>query len=429
MEKQSGNNRISVAVDLCDDYSQISYFTGTMTEPESLGTIPGEQKYLIPTVAAKRSHSDEWCIGDIAELHMKRQEAEGVSSLIHMTLKEENAEIGEQKYSGKQLLEIYILRLFELVSGHCHTNRPDKVVFTLEYPDRLLVAVIHTAMEKLGIAREDVRVVGHSESFIYYNIFQKKELWINDVLVFDFTKTRFTMRKLNLVRARTPQPIIIEEKDYSGEIGYGLLETREGRLKADQRFAEIVREVCSRHIVSTIYLTGCGFYETWMEESVNVLCNKHRVFQGYNLFVKGAGYASMDMFGLGEAGKYQFVCSGRTLINIELNVIRNGRELPLLLSGAGTNWYEAGARIECIPDNTRKIIFSVSSSINKVKRELIFDLEEFPERPNKNTRLEIALSYKNDRQCMIVITDKGFGEFFPASGKTLKQVLNIEDYL
>ncbi len=382
MEKQSGNNRISVAVDLCDDYSQISYFTGTMTEPESLSTIPGEQKYLIPTVAAKRSHSDEWCIGDIAELHMKRQEAEGVSSLIHMTLKEENAEIGEQKYSGKQLLEIYILRLFELVSGHCHTNRPDKVVFTLEYPDRLLVAVIHTAMEKLGIAREDVRVVGHSESFIYYNIFQKKELWIN-----------------------------------------------EGRLKADQRFAEIVREVCSRHIVSTIYLTGCGFYETWMEESVNVLCNKHRVFQGYNLFVKGAGYASMDMFGLGEAGKYQFVCSGRTLINIELNVIRNGRELPLLLSGAGTNWYEAGARIECIPDNTRKIIFSVSSSINKVKRELIFDLEEFPERPNKNTRLEIALSYKNDRQCMIVITDKGFGEFFPASGKTLKQVLNIEDYL
>ncbi len=132
---------------------------------------------------------------------------------------------------------------------------------------------------------------------------------------------------------------------------------------------------------------------------------------------------------MGEAGKYQFVCSGRTLINIELNVIRNGRELPLLLSGAGTNWYEAGARIECIPDNTRKIIFSVSSSINKVKRELIFDLEEFPERPNKNTRLEIALSYKNDRQCMIVITDKGFGEFFPASGKTLKQVLNIEDYL
>ena len=424
MEKQSGNNRISVAVDLCDDYSQISYFTGTMTEPESLSTIPGEQKYLIPTIVAKLNQSDEWCIGDIAELHMKRKEAAGSSSLIHMTLKEESAEIGKRTYSGQQLLEIFIFRLFELAAGHCHANRPDKVVFTLEYPDRLLVAVIHKVM-----ARENIRVIGHSESFIYYNIFQKKELWINDVLVFDFTKTRFTMRKLNLVRARIPQPIIIEENDYSGEIGYGLLETREGRLKADRRFAEIVKEGCSRHIVSTIYLTGCGFYETWMEESVNVLCNKHRVFQGYNLFVKGAGYASMDMFRMGEAGNYQFVCSGRTLVNIEINVIRDGRELPVMLSGAGTNWYEAGARIECIPDNTRKLVFYISSSINKAKRELIFDLGEFPERPNKNTRLEIALSYKNDRQCMFVITDKGFGDFFPASGKTLKQVLNIEDYL
>lgn len=429
MEKQSGNNKISVAIDLCDDYSQISYYTGTMTEPESLSTIHGEQKYLIPTVAAKLNHSDEWCIGDIAELHMKRQEAVGISWLIHKTLKEETIQIGEQTYIGKQLLEIYIHQLFALISRYCHTEHPDKVVFTLEYPDRLLVAVIHDAVEKLGIAKENVRVIGHSESFIYYNIFQKKELWINDVLVFDFTKNRFTMRKFNLVRARTPQPIIIEENDYSGEIKYEMLETREGRLKADKGFAEIVREVCAKHIVSTIYLTGCGFYEKWMEESVNILCNKHRVFQGYNLFVKGAGYASMDMFGMGEAEKYQFVCSGRTLINIELNVIRDGRELPLMLSRAGTNWYEAGARIECIPDNTRKVIFSVSSSINKVKRELIFDLEEFPERPNKNTRLEIALSYKNDRQCIIVITDKGFGEFFPASGKSIRQVLNIEDYL
>ncbi len=114
MEKQSGNNRISVAVDLCDDYSQISYFTGTMTEPESLSTIPGEQKYLIPTIVAKLNQSDEWCIGDIAELHMKRKEAAGSSSLIHMTLKEESAEIGKRTYSGQQLLEIFIFRLFEL---------------------------------------------------------------------------------------------------------------------------------------------------------------------------------------------------------------------------------------------------------------------------------------------------------------------------
>ncbi len=429
METQSGNNRISVAIDLCDDYSQICYYTGTMTEPESLSTIHDEQKYLIPTVVAKLNHAAEWCIGDIAKLHIKRHEAAGASSLIHMILKEKNMKIEEEEYSGKQLLELYICKLFELISGYCHTEQPDKVVFTLEYPDRLLVNVIHTAMQKMGIAKEDIRVIGHSESFIYYNIFQKKELWINDVLVFDFNETRFTMRRLNLVRARTPQPIIIEESDYSREIRYDMLKTKEGRLQADSRFAEIVGEICSGHIVSTIYLTGCGFYEKWMEESVKVLCNKHRVFQGYNLFVKGAGYASMDMFGIGDAGNYQFVCSGRTLVNIGLEVIRDGRELPLILSKAGTNWYEAGARIQCIPDQTREVTVSISSPFSKNKKEMTLNLNEFPERPNKNTRIEIALSYKNDRQCIIAVTDMGFGEFFKASGKTVRQVLNIEDYL
>ncbi len=429
METRSGNNRISAAIDLCDDYSQISYYTGAMTEPESLSTIQNEQKYLIPTVVAKLNHSNEWCIGEIAQMHMKRHEATGVTNIINMILKEETITIEEQVYDGNQLLEEYVGKLLDMISGYCHTKEPDKVVFTLEYPDRLLVNAIHLAMEKQGIVRENLRVIGHSESFIYYNIFQKKEMWINDVLVFDFTKTRFTLRRLNLVRARTPQPVIIEESDYSKEISYSMLADNEGRQQADSRFAKIVGDICSKYIVSTIYLTGCGFYEKWMEESVRALCNKHRVFQGYNLFVKGAGYASMDMFGIGEAKNYQFVCSGRTLVNIELNVIRDGKEMSLMLSQAGTNWYEAGARIECILDNTKEVTLFISSSLSRSKKEIVFDLEEFPERLNKNTRIEIALSYKNDRQCIVAISDKGFGAFFPASEKKIRQVLNIEDYL
>lgn len=429
MRKQSGSNKISVAIDLCDDYSQISYYTAAMTEPESFSTIHGEQKYLIPTAVAKLNHSDEWCIGDDALIRMKRKEAVGTLNIIYTILKEKKIDIQGVIYNGNQLLEKYIRKMFDYIRKYCHIEHPDKVVFTLEYPDRLLLNSIHMVADKMGILKENIRIIGHSESVIYYNIFQKKELWINDVLVFDFTKTRFTLRRLNLVRARTPQPIIIEEKDYSKELYYDLLASNEGRLQADSRFSKIVEECCLKHIVSTIYLTGCGFYEKWMEKSIKVLCNKHRVFQGYNLFVKGAGYASMDMFGIGNAKNYQFVCSGRTLVNIELDVIRDGKELPLMLSKAGTNWYEAGAIVECILDNVSEAKFSITSSLNKNKKELILDLKEFPERPNKNTRIEIALSYKNDRQCIVVISDKGFGDYFKTSGKMVRQVLNIEDYI
>lgn len=423
-------NKILVSIDLCRDYSQIAYSnTKGKPEPESVSVINDEQKYLIPTVAAKLKDREQWCIGEDVYLREKRGEAIAVYDMLTMVLKEQRVTLGDTQYTGSEVLREFFKGLFVILERNCHIVNPHEVVVTVEYPDRILVKVIRQVLEELSFPKESVKVLGHSESLIYYMVFQKRELWVNDVFIFDFTEHQFLVRRLGTVRARTPQPVIVEEMDLSSKYTIDMTKTPEKCREIDARFLQLLKDLCTKYIVSTVYLTGSGFYEEWMKDSLKFLCAKRRVFLGYNLFVKGACYAALGDHGIGNAADYQFVCSGRTLVNIELEVWKEDRFVPVVLSKAGTNWYEAGARAEGILDGSREIRFRINSSISKKAKILPVKLMSFPARPNKTTRVEISLSYKSERQCVIVVKDLGFGEFFKSSGEQVKELINIEDYL
>lgn len=424
------NNNLFISIDLCMDYSQMAYCrTGSMTEPESVSAIVGEQKYLIPTIVGRLNNANAWCIGDDAILRNKRGEAELGSDILKAVLAERNIEINGEEYSGFDVLKAYLEGLFNLLNMNFHITKPDSIIVTVEYPDRILVSLIRNVLEDMGFLKDIIKVIGHSESLIYYTVFQKKELWVNDVLVFDFTEKQFLVRRLNTVRGRIPQPVIVEEMDLSSKYSIEMAGTEQGKIEMDEQFLKLLKELCGKHIVSTVYLTGAGFYEKWMKDSIQYLCSKRRVFQGYNLFVKGACYAAIGELGIGNVKDYQFVCSGRTLVNIELEVEKGEKTVPVPLSNAGTNWYEAGARTEGILDGVQEIRLRITSSLSKNSRIITIDLKDFPPRPNKTTRVEIILAYKNDRQCVILVKDLGFGVFFKPGGEMVKKIINIEDYL
>ena len=54
----------------------------------------------------------------------------------------------------------------------------------------------------------------------------------------------------------------------------------------DKYFAEIARVKMKETYISTVYLTGPGFNDKWIEESTRVLCDGRRVFMGQNIYTK-----------------------------------------------------------------------------------------------------------------------------------------------
>ena len=68
-------------------------------------------------------------------------------------------------------------------------------------------------------------------------------------------------------------------------------------------------------------------------------------------------------------------------------------------SSAGKNWYECKAGCELILDDITELVFVVGTFGEKHKKKVIMGLPGLPERPNKTTRLSLALAYVSQKKC------------------------------
>ncbi len=433
-EVQSKPNYIDacgIGIDLASDFSQICYVTKDLKEPKSISTIPGESKYLIPTLMYKVKNSDDWYIGDQAKLKSFEDDDERytIRKLLDMVYAGEEIFLDDTKYTAKKLLKIYVEKLLLEAKRLENVEKARFISVTVEKSDKIIIDAIYEILEALGYGKAQIRVLSHTESFIYYAINQKKELWMNDVVLFDFNSDHFSYRRLNIARNKQPNIINIVEKDYSSDIDMTYLESERDKRNADEKFLNIIKEEFYKQIISTVFLTGVGFYTDFAENSLVELCSKRRVFKGHNLFVKGACYDAFMRYNDNTLSEYVIQCEGRTKANVGLMITHAGRNSAISLSTAGTSWYEAGARAECILDNVKSIQLIVTSAYGNYIRNVKIDLSEFPDRPNKTTRVAISMSFRDDNMFDVVVEDLGFGDFFKATNLIIKNTYCVDEIL
>ena len=122
---------------------------------------------------------------------------------------------------------------------------------------------------------------------------------------------------------------------------------------------------------------------------------------------------------------YVCLCEGRLQSTISMQVWHEGRERQLVLASAGSDWYEAKAAASFILDNTNVLEFLVTPMGNGRQSKLVIQLDEFPARPNKTTKVEVIAAFLSESKISIRVIDRGFGEFFPAAGQMIRQDFQI----
>jgi len=410
-------NIISLGIDFSNDFAQMAIIVEGENEPKSISVRSDEDNFLIPTAIFKDENTNTFYIGEDAIFHSQNKEGL-IKNILTKSLENEENEL---------LIQIYIKKMLEIVQRNYDFLEDMEIVVTVENADKEHIELITNALVKNDIKNKKIRVISHSEAFIYYTVNQKKELWLNDTLLFDFDEKHFTYRRLNENKNRNPKIITVTEEDLSMDIPFYLLSSEDGKKKADKKFLEIIQQELRKHIVSTVYLTGIGFYEEWSRESLTEILKKRRVFKGYNLFVKGAAYSALKRYNKIVKIEHLFNCEGRTKASIGLLIEDHGKNRVITLSKAGTNWYEAGAMTECIVDNVDKVQFVINTLADNFTHNVMVDLKDFPKRPNKTTRIKINLAFRDDDKFDIQIKDLGFGEFFKSSEKIIKRTISISE--
>lgn len=414
---------ILAGYDLGDDFSQISYCVYGENVVESVPTVVGTKQYNIPTVLCKRKGVNQWLYGKDAVRYSQEEDGYLVTNLIELARKGEMITIDDETFDSVALLTLFMKRSLALLNFLVKAENIGAIMFTVDNLDDRMVNVLAKAAVNLNLKTPRIYFQSHVESFYHFVLHQPEELWNYQVLACDHNRTRLKTYRFERNKKTTPMVVLIEEQTFSSMILPGeqedeAIKTDSYRL-ADEKLLGILKEQCADRIVSAVFLLGDGFREEWAKESLRFLCRNRRVFQGNNLFCKGACFGLLEKLEPSRTGKeHIFLGADKLKANIGMNVLKRGKESYFALLDAGENWYEVHK--ECnilLPGDENVISFLVTPLTGKRAQLREFILEDAPVRTGAFGRFDIKIRMTSAECVEAQITDLGFGELFPASNK------------
>lgn len=414
---------LCVGIDLCSDYSQVSIYSYGAKEPVSVDFAGAESKYRVPTTVSKMLGKDEWFAGDEAIGSMKIGEAVAVKDILKKAADKNPVRVDDIAVMPIELLSVYFDYLLKTARNAANTEEIGAVCVTLEDFNISVLNVAVKAMEKLGIGRDRLTFASHDESFVYYALSQKQELWNNDVFLFDYGRGGLTARRLYIGNERGVRIAMIHTDGFTEEIPFELCENSISTEYLDNRLRDIAVKLLERKSVSTVYLTGEAFREDLnLPGFIKYICDRRRVFAGNNLYCKGACYQAIELAG-GAGPDVMLACPQRITTGIEMKISDRGRDKILRMVKPGINWFEAECEFDFIVDGTEELEIFLSPLDTREKQLVRVPLTDFPKRPRKATRITVSFSFTSDSRCHMMVKDRGFGEFYASSGRVINEEL------
>lgn len=199
---------------------------------------------------------------------------------------------------------------------------------------------------------------------------------------------------------------------------------REEKLeRLDEEFLHVAEHVCHNTVISSVYLIGEHYSEEWMKKSLRFLCKGRRVFQGNNLFSKGACYGMLERLSVSEAGKaHVFLGNDKLRSNIGMKILRRGEESYYALLDAGVNWFEAEQTLEFYLQDGNFIELVITSLTGKGSKTVRIGLEELKGALN---RLRLHLTLKEENKLLVELEDLGLGTFREATHHVWKEEIML----
>lgn len=426
---KKNSRRIAVGYDLGTDFAQISYCGLEDTEPETVSAVTGTEQYNIPAVLCKRSGVGQWYYGKEAIKFAREENGILVEDLLTLAERGEEVMVEGEVFDPVALLTLFVKRSLSLLNIRVPLSQIDAFMFTVEELTPRIVDVLGKMAAGLQLKVQQVCFQSHRESFYAYTLHQSRELWKNDVMIFEYNKHLKSLC-LECNNRTTPKVVFIEQLDYP-EMERRVWKEEETQRQQqmeelDQLFLDLAGKTLDGRNVSTIFLLGDGFKEGWAKESLKLLCRNRRVFQGNNLYSKGACYGMLERINPSAVGKeYVYLGIDKLKSNIGLKALRRGEDSYYAVLDAGTNWYEAVSEFDVIMEsgNELELVITPLTGGNVTGRTIT--LEGLPQRPKRTTRLNVRIEMTAVDRAAVTIEDKGFGELIPSSGKAWTQTIPV----
>lgn len=248
---------IIAGIDFCKDYTQLSIFNRTTRTPDSIALVRAKSALRAPTAVTLMKDNNEWIM--YSETHREDPENfEPFENLYELVKKKEVIKAGDKDYRIDMVLMKYFKRIISSASPGWSGTDIKGLTITIKTHNEAVEEVLALAMENLGIPKEKYRIMTHIECFMYFVVMQNRDIWLNDVGIFDFDEEGFKSYILKFGRKQTPLTVAAESSDFSDTLRFDMLdEDKRDRLLF--AFENVCGMLLHKQSISAVYATGNGF--------------------------------------------------------------------------------------------------------------------------------------------------------------------------
>ena len=396
-----GDRTLLLGLDLGDEKSQLAVYNREMREPELVGATEENPEAFYDTVI----------------------EMEGMEPLIGFLPRIRRGEeilVDDRASEPVNILAYYFRRLLAEVRQKYPSETIRQLVVTVADPSRFFVELIYASLEKLGIGKDRAMVIGHKQSYLYFVLYQKAELWVNDVGMFDYDGKSLHYYQMQVDRRKKPVPVRVMERDFTDAMIMAGDESDPGAV-----FENIVYSAIHTQILSTLDMTGAGFEAEWTDEIFHKLCVGRRLFKGQNLYVSGACYAAKELGGTSRLEDYLLMDEDMIIFHLSMKVYKDAKMQDYILAKAGNPWYQIDNTVELVPDGENELNLMATNIFTQKERHFILDLDPVAGKTARQCRLALRVRFSDVNTCIVTIKDRGFGELFPTSNRIWEKTLKI----
>ncbi len=410
-----------IGFDINERYSQISFYSEEMQEPQTVETVT--DNYQLPLAIALKDGI--WYVGNDAKRQKVVKNALYVDDLFQKAVKREKVTFGGEQKDAMWLLAKYVelsLTRFEEVR---------QIVFTVPKITMEIGKMLKGVGQRAGISKNQIYVQDYKESFCNYMLYQPKELWQYEAALFHcdrYEVKAYMLRKIRTGYGKGQTTFITVDEVAQAQMEelsavYPVLNVDRAR-DADIQFRQFVQGVFEKKLVSSVFLVGEGFENSWYPQSLKVLCNGRRAFLGNNLYSKGACYAAYRRtLEIKDAPIYLDETKMMDQICLKLRIEGVDKWYPLVTWGS--RWYEADSQCEILLENRDDIEIHIESLVGNDLQVVKVPMKGLPNRPKYTLRLQVQALFEDEKRCRISFKDLGFGEFFPATDFCVEQEIQL----
>lgn len=417
------NKQLLIGFEITNETSQIYYYQAQTGDAVPIFLTQNQSNPLFPTCLAVKESTKEWMIGEEAIRISSLDGSFFIENLLEKLENQESITVYGATFTPEMLLTKFFKKAFMVVRQQFLNSSIQKLVITVPNLTPRMTDLIYLSLEELGLLRDRVHIISQVQSYMYYVLSQKPEIWAHDVSLFTYDETGLFYYNLTINRRMQPYTVIVDRMDLSNELTPEVFE-QEPIERVLYRLEKLMNQVLYRRLTSAVFVTGKGFEGNWVRDVLVRLSSSRRVFLGQNLYAKGACLGAKGFFD-DSFQNYLFLSDEMITSNISLRLYENAKEVDYIMVKAGTPWWEATNTVTVILDQTKELAFTVSNLLNREPLHEVLSLDGLMERENKTIRLSVTVQFIDRDSAIVTVRDVGFGVFYDTNYRIWEQKLTL----